>query len=156
MDTVETMRVRAEGSCMLSARRELRRRAPHLASQLGISAEHANARLPTLSARVSMGQFRTVFNITRVSEKDVDLQLPGTNIERFRVRVDDLRYLDALKGLASYSYSRQIRIEIENEHAGDCVAGQNKSWLNVCLKLNGRYVQPCQRTLKTSILRTLS
>ena len=108
------------------------------------------------SARGSIGSSGTVFSITRVSEKDVDLQLPGTNIERFRVPVDDLRYLDALKGLASYSYSRRIRIEIENEHAGDCVPGQNKSWLYVCLKLNGRYVQPCQRTLKTSILRTRS
>jgi hypothetical protein len=61
------------------------------------TAEHANARLPILGERVSIGSSGTVFSITRVSEKDVDLQLPGTNIERFRVPVDDLRYLDAPK-----------------------------------------------------------
>jgi hypothetical protein len=47
--------------------------------------------------RASIGSSGTVVSITRVSETDVDLLLLGTNIERLRVPVDDLQYLDALK-----------------------------------------------------------
>jgi hypothetical protein len=36
------------------------------------TAEHANARVPTLGERVSIGSSGTVFSITRVSDKDVD------------------------------------------------------------------------------------
>jgi len=75
--------------------------------------EHANARLPTLGERVSIGSSGTVFSITRVSEKDVDLQLPGTNIERFRVPVDDLRYLDAPKEPSRSSKPAKPSINLE-------------------------------------------
>jgi hypothetical protein len=78
-----------------------------------ITAEHANARLPTLGERVSIGSSGTVFSITRVSEKDVDLQLPGTNIERFRVPVDDLRYLDAPKEPSRSSKPAKPSINLE-------------------------------------------
>jgi len=75
--------------------------------------EQANARLPTLGERVSIGSSGTVFSITRVSEKDVDLQLPGTNIERFRVPVDDLRYLDAPKEPSRSSKPAKPAINLE-------------------------------------------
>jgi hypothetical protein len=77
------------------------------------TAEHNNARLPTIGERVSIGSSGTVFSITRVSEKDVDLQLPGTNIERFRVPVDDLRYLDAPKEPSGASKPAKPAINLE-------------------------------------------
>jgi hypothetical protein len=77
------------------------------------TAEHANARLPTLGEKVSIENSGTVFSITRVSEKDVDLQLPGTNIERFRVPVDDLRYLDAPKEPSRSSKPGKPAINLE-------------------------------------------
>jgi hypothetical protein len=73
--------------------------------------------LPTLGERVSIGSSRTVFSITRVSEKDVDLQLPGTNIERFRVPVDDLRYVDALKEASRPSKPAKPAINLEEVRA---------------------------------------
>ena len=77
------------------------------------TAEHANARVPSLGERVSIGSSGTVFTITRVSEKDVDLQLPGTNIERFRVPVDDLRYVDAPKEPSRSSKPAKPAINLE-------------------------------------------
>ena len=77
------------------------------------TAEHANARIPGLGERVSIGSSGTVFSITRVSEKDVDLQLPGTNIERFRVPVDDLQYLDAPKEASRSSKPAKPAINLE-------------------------------------------
>jgi hypothetical protein len=46
--------------------------------------------------RVTIGSSDTVYVVTRASSngKDVDLNLPGTNIERFRVPVDDLTFVD--------------------------------------------------------------
>jgi hypothetical protein len=77
------------------------------------TAEHANSRVPSLGERVSIGSSGTVFTITRVSDKDVDLQLPGTNIERFRVPVDDLRYLDAPKEPSGASKPAKPAINLE-------------------------------------------
>jgi hypothetical protein len=64
------------------------------------TAKHAARRVPTVGERVSIGSSPTVFSITRVSGKDVDLQLPGTVVERFRVPVDDLRYIDEPKAVS--------------------------------------------------------
>lgn len=46
--------------------------------------------------KVTFPQSDTVYTVTRVSPsgKQVDLNLPGTNIERFRVNVDDLDFLE--------------------------------------------------------------
>ena len=77
------------------------------------TAEHTSARVPSLGERVSIGSSGTVFTITRVSDKDVDLQLPGTNIERFRVPVDDLRYLDAPKEPSRWSKPTKPAINLE-------------------------------------------
>jgi hypothetical protein len=77
------------------------------------TAEHTNARLPSLGERVSIGSSGTVFSITRVSDKDVDLQLPGTNIERFRVPVADLRYLDAPKEPSRSSKPAKPAVNLE-------------------------------------------
>jgi len=77
------------------------------------TAEHANARVPSLGERVSIGSSGTVFSITRVSDKDVDLQFHGTNIERFRVPVDDLRYLDAPKEPSRSSKPAKPAINLE-------------------------------------------
>jgi hypothetical protein len=45
--------------------------------------------------KVTFPQSDTIYTITRVSPsgKQVDLTLPGTNIERFRVNIDDLDFL---------------------------------------------------------------
>ena len=77
------------------------------------TAEHTSARVPSLGERVNIGSSGTVFSITRVSDKDVDLQLPGTNIERFRVPVDDLRYLDAPKEPSRSSKPAKPAINLE-------------------------------------------
>jgi hypothetical protein len=46
--------------------------------------------------RVTVGTSETVYTISRVSHTgtQVDLQLPGTNIERFRVPVSDLNFAE--------------------------------------------------------------
>ena len=62
---------------------------------------------------MSIGSSGSVFTITRVREKDVDLQLPGTNIERFRVPVDDLRYVDAPKEPSRSSKPAMPAINLE-------------------------------------------
>ena len=51
---------------------------------------------PQVGDRVTLGTSDTVYIVTRASSngKDVDLNLTGTNIERFRVPVDDLKFVD--------------------------------------------------------------
>ena len=51
---------------------------------------------PQVGDRVSLGASDTVYIITRASTngKDVDLNLPGTNIERFRIPTEDLKFVD--------------------------------------------------------------
>jgi hypothetical protein len=51
---------------------------------------------PQVGDRVTIGNSDTVFIITRASPngKDVDLNLPGTNMERFRVPTEDLKFVD--------------------------------------------------------------
>ena len=51
---------------------------------------------PQVGDRVSLGASDTVYIITRASAngKDVDLNLPGTNIERFRIPTEDLKFVD--------------------------------------------------------------
>ena len=74
---------------------------------------------------MSIGSSRTVFSITRVSEKDVDLQLPSTNIERFRVPVDDLRYLDAPKEPSRSSKPAKPAVNLEEVRERITTAQQN-------------------------------
>jgi hypothetical protein len=45
------------------------------------------ARVPALGVRVTIGSSQSVYNVSRVGRTDVDLQQPGTNLERFRVPV---------------------------------------------------------------------
>ena len=49
---------------------------------------------PRIGDRVSISSFDTVYIITRASIDNVDLNLPGANIERFRVPTQDLRFVD--------------------------------------------------------------
>jgi hypothetical protein len=51
---------------------------------------------PRSGDRVTLGTSDTVYVVTRASSdgKDVDLNLPGTNIERFRVPTADLKFVD--------------------------------------------------------------
>jgi hypothetical protein len=74
---------------------------------------HSAGRVPTVGERVSIGSSATVFSITRVSDKDVDLQLPGTNIERFRVPVDDLRYIEEPKAVSESRNPAKPPINLE-------------------------------------------
>jgi hypothetical protein len=68
---------------------------------------------PNLGERVSIDSHGTIFSITRVSENNVDLQLPGTNIERFRVPVDDLRYVDVPREASPLSTPAKPAINLE-------------------------------------------
>ena len=51
---------------------------------------------PVVGDRVTLSQSDTIFTISRVSPngKQVDLRLEGTNIERFRVSISDLDFLE--------------------------------------------------------------
>jgi hypothetical protein len=51
---------------------------------------------PQVGDRVTLGISDTIYIVTRASSdgKDVDLNLPGTNIERFRVPTLDLKFVD--------------------------------------------------------------
>lgn len=51
---------------------------------------------PRSGDRVTLGTSDSVYIVTRASAdgKDVDLNLPGTNLERFRVTVEDLKFVD--------------------------------------------------------------
>lgn len=51
---------------------------------------------PQVGDRVMLGTSDTVYIVTRASAdgRDVDLNLPGTNIERFRVRTEDLKFVE--------------------------------------------------------------
>lgn len=73
----------------------------------------------------SIGSSATVFSITRVSDKDVDLQLPGTNIERFRVPVDDLQYVDAPKEAILPSKTMKPAINLEQVRERIATTHQN-------------------------------
>ncbi|HMH15186.1 MAG TPA: hypothetical protein VK578_18940 [Edaphobacter sp.] len=77
------------------------------------TAKHAAHRVPTVGERVSIGSSPNVFSITRVGDKDVDLQLPGTVVERFRVPVDDLRYIDEPKAVSQSSKPANPAINLE-------------------------------------------
>ncbi|HMH13453.1 MAG TPA: hypothetical protein VK578_10120 [Edaphobacter sp.] len=57
--------------------------------------KHAPARIPTLGEQVTIGSSQIVYNVLRVGETDVDLMRPGTNLQRFRVPVENLNFIDA-------------------------------------------------------------
>lgn len=52
--------------------------------------------VPRSGDRVTFGTSDSVYIVTRVSAdgKDVDINLPGTSLERFRVPVEDLTFVD--------------------------------------------------------------
>lgn len=41
-----------------------------------------------------LGNSSSIYVVTRANDKDVDLNLEGTNMERFRVPVSDLKFVD--------------------------------------------------------------
>jgi hypothetical protein len=67
---------------------------------------------PQVGDRVSMGT-ETVYSITRVNPdgRDVNLQLPGTNIERFRISVDDLKPTEPVRQASSKPTQPTINLE---------------------------------------------
>lgn len=78
----------------------------------------SEVRTPTVGERITIGNSPTVFTITRATPtgRDVDLQLPGTNIERFRVSVDDLKFVDAPQSTSSKHAKPAINVEEVREH----------------------------------------
>jgi hypothetical protein len=52
--------------------------------------------MPRLGDKVKPGRSEMVYEISRVSPdgSDVDLHVPGTNLERFRVRTDTLTFIE--------------------------------------------------------------
>jgi hypothetical protein len=90
------------------------------------TAEHANAN--SQSRRESEHrQPRDHLQLHRVSENNVDLQLPGTNIERFRVPVDDLRYVDAPREASRLSTPAKPAINLEEVRERITSAQQNSA-----------------------------
>jgi hypothetical protein len=57
---------------------------------------HASHDAPQTGDRVTVGDRETVWTVSSVSynEREVNLSIPGTNLERFRVPVDDLNFVD--------------------------------------------------------------
>jgi hypothetical protein len=57
---------------------------------------HASHDAPQTGDRVTVGNRETVWTVSSVSynEREVNLSIPGTNLERFRVPVDDLNFVD--------------------------------------------------------------
>lgn len=49
-------------------------------------------RSPT--SRITVGSSQIVYNVLRVGETDVDVLRPGTNLQRFRIPVADLTFVD--------------------------------------------------------------
>jgi hypothetical protein len=82
------------------------------------SNKHSEVRTPTVGERVTLGNSPTVFTITRATPtgRDVDLQLPGTTIERFRVPFDDLKFVDAPQSTPSKPAKLAINVEEVREH----------------------------------------
>jgi hypothetical protein len=89
------------------------------------AANHVARRVPTVGERVSIGSSPNVFSITRVGDKDVDLQLPGTVVERFRVPVDDLRYIDEPKEASQSNKPTKPAINLEEVRERIAAAQQN-------------------------------
>jgi len=52
--------------------------------------------MPQVGDKVKPGRSEMVYNISRVRDdgQEVDLHVPGTNLERFRVPTDSLTYVD--------------------------------------------------------------
>ena len=62
---------------------------------------------------VTLGSSDTVFIVTRASSdgKDVDLNFPGTNIERFRVPTEDLKFVDLAPRATSKPAKPSVNVE---------------------------------------------
>lgn len=71
--------------------------------------------VPQSGDRVKVGTSDTVYVVTRASAngKDVNLSLPGTNIERFRVPTEDLKFVD----LASRAQAKPVKPSINVDEA---------------------------------------
>ena len=59
-------------------------------------AAQAQPPLPQVGDKVKPGRSEMVYEISRVSQdgSDVDLHVPGTNLQRFRVRTDALTFVE--------------------------------------------------------------
>jgi hypothetical protein len=73
---------------------------------------------PQSGDRVRLGTSDTVYVVTRASAngKDVDLSLPGTNIERFRVPTEDLKFVDLAPRAPAKPAKPSINVEEVREH----------------------------------------
>ena len=57
---------------------------------------HPHNEAPALGGKVTIGKGESIWSVSRVSAngKEVNLEIPGTNLERFRVNVDDLNFVE--------------------------------------------------------------
>src|SRR5436305_537542 len=76
---------------------------------------HAAARRPQVGDRVKLEGSETVFLITKAlpNSKDVNLQFPGSNIERFRVPIEDLTFVDGPQAARSPAEPAKPEIDVE-------------------------------------------
>ena len=60
-----------------------------------IEDSHPHHEVPALGDKVTIGKGESIWSVSKVSAngKEVNLEIPGTNLERFRVNVDDLNFV---------------------------------------------------------------
>lgn len=90
----------------------------------------ALARRPEVGDRVTMGT-EVVYSITRVSMDggDVDLEMPGTNVQRFRVSVDVLKLIDPVHE-PGRTISKHSKAEVNLEEIRERIATAQHSSIN--------------------------
>jgi hypothetical protein len=82
------------------------------------AAEPELAPTPHVGDRVSLGSSDTVYVVTRASAngKDVDLNLFGTNIERFRVPTGELKFVDLAPRAPAKPATPSVNVDEVREH----------------------------------------
>lgn len=85
---------------------------------------------PQVGHRVTMGT-EVVYSITRVSMdgRDVDLEMPGTNVQRFRVSVDVLKSIDPVHE-PGRAISKPNKPEVNLEEIQERIATAQHSSIN--------------------------
>jgi hypothetical protein len=67
-----------------------------LAHKTSSEDSHPHHEVPSLGDQVTIGKGDSIWSVSRVSTdgREVNLEIPGTNLERFRVNVDDLNFVE--------------------------------------------------------------
>jgi hypothetical protein len=87
-----------------------------LAESLGAKPEpehHTTHGTPDIGDRVTVGTSESVWTVSSVSYsgREVNLHIPGTNLERYRVQVDDLNFVDRTEPKPKEPPKPQIDVE---------------------------------------------